>query len=70
MVVSVWPCPPITKEVFLEADMFSVASSPKQPSIQIAATTFSFADDDETYVRCGVIGECVTNSELLQCTRV
>ena len=48
MVVSIQPCPPITKEVGVQADMLLAASSPKQPSIPIAATIFSFTDDYET----------------------
>ena len=47
VVVNIRPCPPVTKEVGVQADMFLAASSPKQPSTPIAATTFSFTDNDE-----------------------
>ena len=48
MIVSIPPDPPVTRKVGVQADMFSAALSPKQPSTPVAATTFSFTDDDET----------------------
>ena len=48
MIVSIRPDPPVTNEVGIQAGMFLAASSPKQPSTLVAATTFSFTDDDET----------------------
>ena len=48
VVINIRPRPPIMKEVGVQADMFLVASSPKQPLTLIAATIFSFTDDDET----------------------
>ena len=47
VVVNIWPCLPIMKEIGVQADMFLATSSPEQPSTPIAATTFSFTDDDE-----------------------
>ena len=32
IVVSIWPDPPVTMEVGIQADMFLVASLPEQPS--------------------------------------
>ena len=34
------------KEVGVQADMFLAVLSPNQPSTPIAATTFSFTDDE------------------------
>ena len=49
MVVNIQAHPSITKVVGIQADVLLAASSPKQPSTPIAATMFSFTDDDETY---------------------
>lgn len=41
VVVSIWPDPPVTMEVGMQADMFLVASPPEQPSTltPVTATT-------------------------------
>ena len=46
--VNIQPDPPVTEDVGMQADMFLAASSPKQPSTPVSATTFSFTDEDET----------------------
>ena len=48
--VNIYPAPPVIMDIGIQVDMFLAASSPKQLSATtpVAATAFSFTDEDET----------------------